>query len=68
MPFRKKKPNLVRNVVISSESFMYIAQNRRNNREPFYKVLDRVLKQHERLTKDKDLKEEKEDHNFLDNR
>lgn len=46
---QKKKSNVIQNVGISSEAFMYVMENRRNNREPFYKVLDRILEQHKKL-------------------
>jgi hypothetical protein len=54
MPWTKKeKPHLVRNVVISSEAFVYITENKRNSREHIYQTLDRILEEHERLTSDR---------------
>jgi CRISPR/Cas system CSM-associated protein Csm2 small subunit len=62
MPFRKKrKPNLVYDFPITSGAFTYITKRRHATREPMYETLDRILKEHERLTSSKEENEEEID-------
>jgi hypothetical protein len=43
----KTTSDLVQNMMISKWSFMYLFEQRHNNQETLYKVLDRVLQEHE---------------------
>jgi hypothetical protein len=43
----KTTSDLVQNMMIPKWSFMYLFEQRHNNQEALYKVLDRVLQEHE---------------------